>query len=81
MTQRRHVLNRALGELERATGLTYAALRLQASELDVHVLMLSAQANRLVYKTAVGEWPITDRGTLTIHSADRSTWRRPGEGG
>lgn len=83
MTQRRQALDRALGELDRAPGLTCTALaqQLQLSELDVHIMMLSAQANRLVYKTAVGEWAITERGRHIIRRADRATRRRPGQGG
>jgi hypothetical protein len=49
---------------------------------DAHILMLTAEAKRLVYTTAIGEWAITDRGRQTIGaSTPNNQWaatrRRP----
>ena len=38
------------------------AQAVHASDLDVHVLMLTAKANRLAYTTHAGEWALTERG-------------------
>ena len=38
--------------------------------------MLTAETNRLVYKTAKGEWAITERGRITLHHPDRGSSRR-----
>lgn len=76
MTAERHLaLDRLLRVLESADSLTSGALAEQAQlgERDVHVLMLTAQANRLVYKRAEAEWTITERGRRTLHQPDRSS--------
>jgi hypothetical protein len=44
------------------------AKEFHVTELDVHVLMLTAQANRLVYRMAKGEWAITDNGRQVLRS-------------
>jgi hypothetical protein len=82
MTERQHAIDHTLAELERSAGLACGALaqRPQLTDLDVHILMLSAQANRLAYKTAAGEWAITERGRRTLHQPDRVTSRKPPPG-
>ena len=78
MTARRHELDDALHALGRAGALTRGALaqQLDITELDAHILMLTAETNRLVYKTAEGEWAITERGRRTLHHPDGSSASR-----
>lgn len=78
MTARRHALDDALHLLEHADALTRGALaqQLQITELDMHILMLTAETNRLVYKTAAGEWAITERGRRTLHQPNRGASSR-----
>jgi len=73
MTPRRHALDDALHALERADALTRGALaqQLHITELDVQILMLTAETNRLVYKMAEGEWAITEHGRRTLHQPNR----------
>jgi hypothetical protein len=73
MSDQQLALNAALRALERTDALTSGALaqELQLTKLDVHILMLSAQANRLVYKTADATWAITERGRRQLHPGDR----------
>jgi uncharacterized protein (DUF488 family) len=75
MAERHLVLDRLLRALEGTDSLTAGALaqQLQLTERDVHVLMLTAQANRLVYKRAEAEWTITERGRRMLHQPDRSS--------
>src|SRR5205085_2067172 len=75
MAERHLVLDRLLRALEGTDSLTAGALaqQLQLTERDIHVLMLTAQANRLVYKRAEGEWAITERGRRILHEPDRSS--------
>jgi len=72
MTERQPALNDALRALERSEPLTGGALakQLHVGETDVHILMLSAQANRLVYRMTDGEWAITERGRRTLEHPD-----------
>jgi len=78
MNDRQLHLEDALRVIDDSGPLTTGAL---ASELaianrDAHILMLTAEANRLVYTTAIGEWAITDRGRNTIGaSAPNNQWR------
>ena len=78
MTACRHELDDALHALERADALTRGALaqQLHITELDAHILMLTAETNRLVYKTAEGEWAITEPGRRTLHQPDGSSASR-----
>jgi hypothetical protein len=71
-------LNAALRALERTSALTSGALaqRLQITELDVHILMHSAQANRLVDKTADSTWAITERGRRQLRQGHRGARSR-----
>jgi hypothetical protein len=78
MDGRRLHLEEALRVIDDCGHLTTGAL---ASELaiasrDAHILMLTAEANRLVYTTGIGEWAITDRGRNTIGaSTPNNQWR------
>ena len=56
MTARRHELDDALHALERAEALTRGALaqQLHITELDAHILMLTAETNRLVSRRPRG---------------------------
>jgi len=51
------------------------ARSLHASELDVHVLMLTARANRLVYSTPAGAWTLTNRGRQALQQPSSRTSR------
>jgi hypothetical protein len=82
MTARRHALDDALHALERADTLTRGALaqQLHITELDVDILMLTAETNRLVNRMAAGEWTITERGRRSLHPPDRGpSSRAPSE--
>jgi hypothetical protein len=75
MTSRRHALDDALHALERADALTRGALaqQLDIAELDVRILMLTAETNRLVYRIAEDEWAITDCGRRGRHQPGRGS--------
>ena len=70
MTKDRFALEEVLRALDNAGALTTGAIaqRLGLTELDVRILMRSAEANRLVYSTRAGEWAITERGRLHTQS-------------
>lgn len=78
MSDQQLALNAALRALEPTEALSSGALaqQLQVTELDVHILMLSAEADRLVYKTADATWAITERGRRQLHPGDRGARRR-----
>lgn len=66
--ERQLSLDDALLTLEAGGALTTGAVarQLQIRDRDARILMLTAQANRLVYSTATGEWAITERGRRTL---------------
>jgi len=70
VTRDRSPLEEVLRALDNAGALTTGAIaqRLELTDLDVRILMRSAEANRLVYTTGSGEWAITERGRLHTHS-------------
>jgi hypothetical protein len=74
MTERQLALNDALRALERTETLTCCALAQQChvTKLDVQIPMLTAQANRLVYRIADGEWAITNDAAALLHQSDRA---------
>lgn len=67
MTARPHELADALHALERTGALTRGALaqQLDITELDAHILMLTAETNRLVYKNGRGR--VGDNRTRSPH--------------
>jgi hypothetical protein len=82
MTRPQLALDDALRALDSNAALTTGAIahRLNVTHSDAHILMLTAQANRLVYTTAAGQWAITERGRQTLQASTPGPNERPGSG-
>jgi hypothetical protein len=67
-------LRKALAVMDRVGALTTGALArgFDVSDRDVQILMITAEADRLVYSTTPGTWAITDRGRQTLTSLQES---------
>lgn len=67
-------LRKALAVMDRVGALTTGALArgFDVSDRDVQILMITAEADRLVYSTTPGTWAITERGRQTLASLQES---------
>jgi hypothetical protein len=79
MTRRHRLLNDALQALDSSGPLAISTLARQINvvEHDAHIVMLTAEVERLVYATAAGEWAITDRGRYTLQNFREATRPKP----
>ena len=79
MTQPQLLLDQALHVLDRVGPLTTGALARQLSLSDhaSYIMMLSAEANRLIYANTAGQWAITERGRQTLEASRRRASGHP----